>query len=59
MKLNNLKKTLDTCIEYHLERGNETRVAQLREQKERVSNNHLENDIKTNGLYLGQTKADV
>jgi len=59
MKLTNLHNTLLTCIGYHEAKGNETRVNQLREQLERVLLTKLENDNKTNGLYLGQTKADV
>ena len=59
MKLTNLHNTLLTCIDYHEAKGNGTRVNQLREQLERVNNNHLENDNKTNGLYLGQSKTDV
>jgi len=59
MKLTNLHNTLLTCIDYHEAKGNETRVNQLREQLQRVLLTKLENSIETNGLYLGQTKADV
>ena len=58
MKLTHLEKTLKTCIEKCEEWGRITRTAQLKEQLERVNNNHLENEIKTNGLYLGQSKED-
>jgi hypothetical protein len=56
MKLDNLKRTLETCRDFHEEKGNETRVKQIEEHIKKVSINHLENDTKTNGLYLGQSK---
>jgi hypothetical protein len=61
MKLTHLKKTLKTCIEKCEEWGRITRTAQLREQLERVNNNHLvsPDNKKINGLYLGQSKTDV
>jgi len=60
MKLTNLHNTLLTCIDYHEAKGNETRVNQLKEQLERVNNNHLvSTDRNVNGLYLGQSKTDV
>jgi len=56
MKLTHLEKTINTMIDYYTRRDRPTRVEQLKEWKERVNNNHLENEIKTNGLYLGQSK---
>ena len=61
MKLTNLIKTLRTCKAYQSHKGNETRVKQIEEHIERVNINHLvsPDDKKINGMYLGQTKADV
>lgn len=58
MKLTHRIRTQQTCIEYYEARDRKTKVQQLKEELEIIFNNHLENDTKTNGLYLGQSKTE-
>ena len=53
MELINLQKTLTTCIEYHVQRGNDTKVKQLQARIEKVAKKRLEDVKDFNGLYLG------
>ncbi len=53
MKLEHLQRTLTTCIEYHTQRGNDTKVKQLQANIEKVANKRLEDVKDFNGLYLG------
>ena len=53
MKLEHLQKTLTTCIQYHTQRGNDTKVKQLQANIEKVANKRLEDVKDFNGLYLG------
>ena len=53
MKLEHLQRTLTTCIEYHVQRGNDTKVKQLQARIEKVAKKRLEDVKDFNGLYLG------
>ena len=55
--LENLIKTIDTCVEYHAKRGDDTRVKQLKEKRKVAESKNLFGHYDDNiYLYLGEGK---